>query len=37
MSRMVGIGTLIIGLTVTVAMTLTLRLLFRLLRNADGL
>jgi hypothetical protein len=34
---MVGIGTLIIGITVAVAMTLTLSLLCRLLRDADGL
>jgi hypothetical protein len=34
---MVGIGTLVIALTVVVAMTLTLGLLLRLLRDTDGL
>lgn len=34
---MVGIGTFIIALTVVVAMTLTLVLLIRLLRDTDGL
>jgi hypothetical protein len=34
---MVGIGTLIVAVTVIVAMTLTLGLLLRLLRDADGL
>ena len=35
--HMVGIGTLVIALTVVVAMTLTLGLLLRLLRDTDGL
>jgi hypothetical protein len=34
---MVGIGTFIIALIVVVAMTLTLILLIRLLRDTDGL
>lgn len=35
-SRMIGIGTLIIALTIIVSMTLTLGILLRLLRDADG-
>lgn len=34
---MVGTGTLIIGITFVGAMVLTLGLLLRLLKNADGL
>lgn len=33
---MIGIGTLIIALTIIVSMTLTLGILLRLLRDADG-
>ncbi|AAV48321.1 hypothetical protein HISP_16035 [Haloarcula hispanica N601] len=36
-SHMIGLGTLLIILTVFVVMTLTLGLLLRLLKDADGL